>query len=115
VGGSSQKVWNIRKLQVFDAPNTFKIFDFDASKIPTEFSAAVKIQRILTQQKTFGFLHAPCLRAKSTVHRLHLKLSKEGVYDKIFAILLSEGYESWKIDLSLSFVDTKDIPAKKGV
>jgi len=46
VGGSSQEVWNIRKLQVFDAPNTFKIFDFDASKIPTEFSAAVKIQRI---------------------------------------------------------------------
>jgi len=34
---------------------------------------------ILTQQKTFGFLHAPCLRAKSTVHRLHLKLSKECV------------------------------------
>ena len=88
MGGSSQKVWSIRKLQVFDAPNTFK---------------------------TFGFLHAPCLRAKSTVHRLHLKLSKEGVYDKIFAILLSEGYESGKIDLSLSFVDTKDIPAKKGV
>lgn len=52
---------------------------------------------------------------KSTVHRLHLKLSKEGVYDKIFAILLSEGYETGKIDLSLSFVDTKDIPAKKGV
>jgi len=70
---------------------------------------------IFTQQKTFGFLHAPCLRAKSTVHRLHLKLSKEGVYDKIFAILLSEGYESWKIDLSLSFVDTKYISAKKGV
>jgi putative transposase len=42
-------------------------------------------------------------------------LSKEGVYDKIFAILLSEGYETGKIDLSLSFVDTKDIPAKKGV
>ena len=53
--------------------------------------------------------------AKSTVHRLHLKLSKEGVYDKIFAILLSEGYEMGKIDLSLSFIDTKDIPAKKGV
>ena len=52
---------------------------------------------------------------KSTAHRLHLKLSKEGVYDKIFAILLSEGYESGKIDLSLSFVDTKDIPAKKWV
>ena len=54
------------------------------------------------------------LRAKSTVHRLHLKLF-EGVYNKIFAILLSEGYKTGKIDLSLSFVDTKDIHAKKGV
>jgi len=40
---------------------------------------------------------------------------KVWIYDKIFAILLSEGYESGKIDLSPSFVDTKDIPAKKGV
>jgi len=28
------------KIFDFGAPNTFKIFDFDASKIPTEFSAA---------------------------------------------------------------------------
>lgn len=53
--------------------------------------------------------------AKSTVHRLHLKLAKEGKYKRIVDILLSEGYETGAIDLSLSFVDTKDIPAKKGV
>ena len=52
--------------------------------------------------------------SKSTVHRLHLKMSKDGIYDKIFEVLLTEGYEMNKIDLSLSFVDTKDIPAKKG-
>jgi len=50
---------------------------------------------------------------KSTVHRLHLKFSKDGVYNKIFEILLFEGYEMGKINLSSSFVDTKDIPAKK--
>ncbi len=72
----------------------------------------------MEHSKTCRFFDAPntpCLRAKSTVHRLHLKLSKEGVYDKIFVILLSEGYETGKIDLSRSFVDTKDGPAKKGV
>lgn len=57
--------------------------------------------------KTYG--------SKSTIHRLHLKMSKEGIYKKIFEILLSEGYEINKIDLSATFVDTKDIPAKKGV
>ncbi len=53
--------------------------------------------------------------AKSTVHRLHFKLSKEGMHDKIFSILLFEGYKLGKIDLSPSFVDTKDIHAKKEV
>jgi len=53
--------------------------------------------------------------AKSTVHRLHLKLAKEGKYQKILNILLSEGYETGAVDLSLSFIDTRDIPAKKGV
>ena len=53
--------------------------------------------------------------AKSTVHRLHLELSKKGVYHEIFSILLSKSYETGKIDLSQTFIDTKDVPAKKGV
>jgi len=49
------------------------------------------------------------------VHRLHLKLDREGKYQKIFNILLSEVYETSAVDLSLSFIDTRDIPAKTGV
>ena len=94
-----------------EVPKKYGAFENCRFSMPQTLSKSL----ILAQQKTFGFLRAPCLRAKSTVHRLYLKLSKECVYDKIFAVLLSEGYESGKIDLSLSFVDTKDIPAKKGV
>jgi hypothetical protein len=42
-------------------------------------------------------------------------VSKNSVYEKIFEILLSEGYETGEINLSLIFMDTKNIPAKKGV
>jgi putative transposase len=51
---------------------------------------------------------------KSTVHRLHQELSNSGTYEKISDFMLSEGYETGKIDLSSCFTDTKDIPAKKG-
>jgi len=47
-----------------------------------------------------------------TVHRLHLKLDREGKYQKILDILLSEGYETGAIDLSLLFIDTKDYTCK---
>ncbi len=52
--------------------------------------------------------------AKSTVHRLHLKLAREGVYSKISEILLSDGYYTGKINLEKCLIDTKDILAKKG-
>lgn len=52
--------------------------------------------------------------AKSTVHRLHVELSNNGAYEKIFEITLSKGYETDKIELLSCFTDTKDIPAKKG-
>ncbi|MGI6045043.1 MAG: hypothetical protein ACOX79_12700, partial [Methanosarcina sp.] len=37
-----------------------------------------------------------------------------GTYQEIFNELLSKGYDLKKIDLSHCFIDTKDIPAKKG-
>ena len=54
-------------------PIKYGAFENYSFSIPQTLSKSL----IFTQQKTFGFLHAPCLRAKSTVHRLHLKLSKE--------------------------------------
>jgi len=35
------KVWSIRKLQFFDTPNTFKIFDFYAAKNLWFFACSV--------------------------------------------------------------------------
>jgi putative transposase len=52
--------------------------------------------------------------SKSTVHRFHLYLCEHGTYQEIFNELLSKGYDLKKIDLSHCFIDTKDIPAKKG-
>ncbi len=51
---------------------------------------------------------------KSTVHRYHLELCENGVYQAIFLDLLHSGYEIRKIDLTHCSTDTKDIPAKKG-
>lgn len=52
--------------------------------------------------------------SKSTVHRFHLYLCEHGTYQEIFNELLSKGYDLKKIDLSHCFIDTMDIPAKKG-
>ena len=52
--------------------------------------------------------------SKSTAHRLHLYLCEHGIYQEIFNELLNKGYDMNKIDLSHCFIDTKDIPAKKG-
>ncbi len=49
---------------------------------------------------------------KSTIHRLHLELCKNGVYEQIFQMLLSERYELKKLDLSICSIDTDSIPAK---
>jgi transposase len=51
---------------------------------------------------------------KSTVHKLHLELCRTGTYQKIYEILLSEGYRLEKIDISCCNIDTKSIAAKKG-
>ena len=51
---------------------------------------------------------------KSTVHRFHLYLAEQGIYQDIFLDLLRSGYEIRKIDLTHCSTDTKDIPAKKG-
>jgi putative transposase len=55
-----------------------------------------------------------CYGAKSTVHRFHLYLCEQGIYQKIFNELLNKGYDLRKINISHCFTDTKDIPAKKG-
>jgi len=52
--------------------------------------------------------------SKSTVHRFHLYLCENGIYQKIFNELLNKGYGLNKIYLSHCFTDTKDVPAKKG-
>jgi transposase len=52
--------------------------------------------------------------AKSTIHRLHLKLCVSGAYQKINELIITEGYLFGKIDLSCCNVDTKSIKAKKG-
>ena len=54
-------------------PMKYGAFENYSFSMPQTLSKSL----ILMQQKTFGFLHALCLRAKSTVHRLYLKLSKE--------------------------------------
>jgi transposase len=51
---------------------------------------------------------------KSTIHRLHLELCRNGTYKDIFQMLLSERYELKKLNLSICSVDTDSIPAKKG-
>jgi len=51
---------------------------------------------------------------KSTVHRFHLYLCKHGIYQEIFNDLLNRGYDLKKHDLSHCFIDTKDVPSKKG-
>ena len=52
--------------------------------------------------------------SKSTVHRFHLYLCEHSIYQEIFNELLNKGYDLEKVDLSHCFIDTKDIPAKKG-
>ena len=57
----------------------------------------------------------PCrYGSKSTVHRFHIYLCENGIYQEIFNDLLNKGYDLKKIDLSHCFTDTKGIPAKKG-
>ncbi len=51
---------------------------------------------------------------KSTIHRLHLELCRNRVYEQIFQMLLSERYELKKLNLSICSMDTDSIPAKKG-
>ena len=46
---------------------------------------------------------------KSTIHRLHLELSKSESYKKIFDEMISRGYLKGKIDLSRCNIDSKDI------
>jgi transposase len=63
-----------------------------------------------------SWLDAPAnYGTKSTVHRYHLEICEEGVYQAIFLDLLRSGYEIKKIDPSHCATDTKDIPVKKGV
>ena len=45
-----------------EVPKKYGAFENYSFSIPQTLSKSL----ILTQQKTFGFLHAPCLRAKST-------------------------------------------------
>ncbi len=52
--------------------------------------------------------------AKSTIHRLHLELCRNGVYEQVFQMLLSERYELKKLNLSVCSMDTDSVPAKKG-
>jgi len=52
--------------------------------------------------------------AKSTVHRLHVELSNNGAYERIFEMMLAKEYEADKIEVFSCFMDTKDVPAKKG-
>ncbi len=52
--------------------------------------------------------------SRSTVHRFHLYLCEHGTYYEIFNELLNKGYDLKKIDILHFFIDTKDIPAKKG-
>ncbi|WP_342770378.1 MULTISPECIES: transposase [unclassified Methanoculleus] len=68
---------------------------------------------------------------KSTVHRFHLYLAEQSIYQDMFLDLLRSGYEirktrkirdfpdrklqsSFRVDLTHCSTDTKDIPAKKG-
>lgn len=52
--------------------------------------------------------------AKSTIHRFHLELCNKGIYEKLFKIMLSRGYNIDAIDISRCSIDTKSIEAKKG-
>jgi transposase len=52
--------------------------------------------------------------SKSTIHRFHLEMCYNGIYDKIFAYMLSIGYRLDEIDISRCSIDTKSIEAKKG-
>ena len=51
---------------------------------------------------------------KSTIHRLHLELCRNRIYEQIFQMLLSERYELKKLNLSICSMDTDSVPAKKG-
>ncbi|MDI6720215.1 MAG: transposase [Methanomicrobiales archaeon] len=51
---------------------------------------------------------------KSSIHRFHLYLSQNCIYQSIFLDLLQAGYALQKIDMSHGITDTKSIPAKKG-
>ncbi len=42
---------------------------------------------------------------KSTIHRLHLELCRNEVYEQIFQMLLSERYELTKLNLSICSMD----------
>ncbi len=51
---------------------------------------------------------------KSTIHRLHLELCREGAYKQIFQMFVSERYDLKKLNLSICSMDTDSIHAKKG-
>ncbi|WP_083523457.1 transposase [Methanofollis ethanolicus] len=52
---------------------------------------------------------------KSTVHRFHQYLCENRGYQGLFFDLLRRGYDLKIVDLSHCSIDTKSIPAKKGV
>ncbi len=43
-----------------------------------------------------------------------LRTCRNGIYEQIFQMLLSERYELKKLNLSICSIDTDSIPAKKG-